>query len=391
MAQKKLPAKHLHESEQMESNLVSASNSIIPNGTVLRVMAYTRCGREPVRTTITINELIGKGTFGRVYKAQLDQSERLVALKQVDFDPYILEREPKIMNYLVGHCNIVRLIMYCYARLGHARQNYLLLAMEYMPMTLAEFILQQRERPLQSIYVRVISYQLFRGLGYLHSHFICHRDIKPENTLLDPLTMNLKLSDFGSAKFLQANESSATYVCSRFYRAPELFAKCEIYDTSVDLWSAGCVLAELLKGAPLFASSKHDQAQLLHVIGLLGTAGLERAPRVLAASGLDAATVSARPSWQTLIGNWVPEDLAALLDDCLQYEAAARISPLRACAHASYDELRTMDALNIQMPNGVRLPPLFNFSAHELQVEPGLWMHLLPLHLSQSLVEAIEQ
>lgn len=352
------------------------------------VMAYTRCGRDPVRTTITVNELIGKGTFGRVYKAHLDKSEHLVALKQVDFDPYMMEREPEIMNYLEGHCNIVRLIMHCYAQIGCSQQNYLFMAMEYMPMTLSEFIVQQRQRPLQTVYVRIISYQLFRGLGYLHSHCICHRDIKPENMLLDPLTMNLKLGDFGSAKFLEANESSATYVCSRLYRAPELFAKCTRYSTMVDVWSAGCVLAELLKNVALFSSNKHDQAQLLHMISLLGTDGLDRAPIVLAASGLEAATTNiARPSWQTLIGTWVPQDLAALLDECLQYEPAARIAPLRACAHASYDELRTMDALNTLMPNGVRLPSLFNFSEHELQVDPGLWMHLLPLQLE----EVVEQ
>ncbi|EDW13224.2 glycogen synthase kinase-3 beta [Drosophila mojavensis] len=381
-------SKVFYITKQMESTVIPSCNSIISNGSVFKVMAYTRCGREPVRTTITVKELIGKGTFGRVYKAHLDKSERLVALKQVDFDPHLMEREPEIMNYLEGHCNIVRLIMYCYAQINCSKQNYLLMAMEYMPMTLAELIIKHRQRPLQMIYVRIISYQLFRGLGYLHSHCICHRDIKPENMLIDPLTMSLKLADFGSAKFLDINESSATYVCSRFYRAPELYAGCQRYSTTVDVWSAGCVLAELLKSFALFASNMHDEAQLLHMISVLGTDGLERAPHILAASGLDTATtIIPRPSWQMLIGVWVPQDLAALLDACLQYDPTARIAPLRACAHASYDELRTMDPLNTHMPNGMRPPSLFNFSQHELQVDPGLWMHLLPLQLA----EVIEQ
>ncbi|TDG42637.1 hypothetical protein AWZ03_010933 [Drosophila navojoa] len=272
--------------------------------------------------------------------------------------------------------------------MNSSKQKCLLMAMEYMPMTLAELIKKHRPRPLQMIYVRIISYQLFRGLGYLHSHCVMHRDIKPENMLIDPLTMSLKLADFGSAKFLYANSCSATYVCTRSYRAPELLARFQRYSTTVDVWSAGCVLAELLKSFRLFASNKHGEAQLLHMISVLGTDGLERAPQILAASGLDTATtIIPRPRWQTLIGAWVPQDLAALLDACLQYDPAARIAPLRACAHASYDELRIMDPLNTHMPNGVRLPSLFNFSQHELQIDPDVSTHLLPLHL----VEVIEQ
>jgi len=65
-------------------------------------------------------------------------------------------------------------------------------------------------------------YQLFRSLAYIHSLGICHRDIKPQNLLLDPTTGVLKLCDFGSAKILIAGEPNVSYICSRYYRAPEL-------------------------------------------------------------------------------------------------------------------------------------------------------------------------
>jgi len=65
-------------------------------------------------------------------------------------------------------------------------------------------------------------YQLFRSLAYIHSLGICHRDIKPQNLLLDPTTGVLKLCDFGSAKILVAGEPNVSYICSRYYRAPEL-------------------------------------------------------------------------------------------------------------------------------------------------------------------------
>ncbi|TDG42636.1 hypothetical protein AWZ03_010932 [Drosophila navojoa] len=94
----KLPAKVLYDTEQMESNVIPSCNSIISKGSVFPVMALT--GRQLVRTTITVKELIGNGTFGRVYKAHLDNSEHLVALKQVDFDPNKMHIEARIMIYL---------------------------------------------------------------------------------------------------------------------------------------------------------------------------------------------------------------------------------------------------------------------------------------------------
>ena len=70
--------------------------------------------------------------------------------------------------------------------------------------------------------VKLYIYQLFRSLAYIHSQGICHRDIKPQNLLLDPASGVLKLCDFGSAKILVENEPNVSYICSRYYRAPEL-------------------------------------------------------------------------------------------------------------------------------------------------------------------------
>ena len=126
-----------------------------------------------------------------------------------------------------------------------------------------------------------------RALAYIHSLNICHRDIKPQNLLVDPATGALKLCDFGSAKRLTRNEANVSYICSRYYRAPELIFGSTNYDTSIgasalhvrfidapliaDLWSAGCVFAELLLGgAPLFPG-ENDVDQLVEIIKVLGT------------------------------------------------------------------------------------------------------------------------
>jgi glycogen synthase kinase 3 beta len=92
----------------------------------------------------------------------------------------------------------------------------------------------------------------------LHSLNIVHRDIKPLNLLVDPSCQILKLCDFGSAKKLLSGENNVAYICSRFYRAPELIFGNTNYDSKVDIWSAGCVMAEMMMGGgdPLF---KGDQ------------------------------------------------------------------------------------------------------------------------------------
>jgi serine/threonine protein kinase len=81
--------------------------------------------------------------------------------------------------------------------------------------------------------VKLYIYQLFRSLAYIHSQGICHRDIKPQNLLLDPNTGVLKLCDFGSAKILVENEPNVSYICSRYYRAPELIFGATNYTTKI--------------------------------------------------------------------------------------------------------------------------------------------------------------
>ena len=112
---------------------------------------------------------------------------------------------------------------------------YLNLVLEYVPETVyrASRFFNKAKTTMPMLEVKLYIYQLFRSLAYIHSQGICHRDIKPQNLLLDPATGTLKLCDFGSAKILVENEPNVSYICSRYYRAPELIFGATNYTTKI--------------------------------------------------------------------------------------------------------------------------------------------------------------
>jgi glycogen synthase kinase 3 beta len=107
--------------------------------------------------------------------------------------------------------------------------------LEFVPETVyrASRYFNKMKTVMPILEVKLYIYQLFRSLAYIHSQGICHRDIKPQNLLLDPSTGVLKLCDFGSAKILVENEPNVSYICSRYYRAPELIFGATNYTTKI--------------------------------------------------------------------------------------------------------------------------------------------------------------
>jgi serine/threonine protein kinase len=115
--------------------------------------------------------------------------------------------------------------------------------MEFIPENLYRVLKYyvKMKQPFPNILVKLYSYQMFRSLAYIHGIGICHRDIKPQNILVDPTSHWLKLCDFGSAKRLIPGEPNVSYICSRYYRAPELIFGATDYTPSIDVWSTGII------------------------------------------------------------------------------------------------------------------------------------------------------
>lgn len=109
-------------------------------------------------------------------------------------------------------------------------------------------------RPLEKQFIQYFTYQILRGLKYVHSAGVIHRDLKPLNILINE-NCDLKICDFGLARVQDPQMTG--YVSTRYYRAPEIMLTWQKYDTEVDLWSVGCILAEMIEGKPLFPGRDH--------------------------------------------------------------------------------------------------------------------------------------
>jgi len=216
------------------------------------------------------------------------------------------------------------------------------LVLEFLSDTLHRVIkhYNQQRKTMDPYYIKLYLYQLLRGLAFIHGRGLVHCDIKPQNLLLDGRTQTLKLCDFGTAKRMVFAEQNRCYVCSRYYRAPELILGSTNYTTSVDLWSAGCVFAEMILGQPLF-TGKDGINQLVEIIKVLGTP----TQMELRAMNPNYPEYEFTPKilphpWEKVFRGWTPRETNELADHLLKYDPAARIPPLQALMHRYFDGLR---------------------------------------------------
>jgi glycogen synthase kinase 3 beta len=314
---------------------------------------------------------IGRGAFGKVLLATVKGTGEKVAIKKVFQDRRYKNRELPIMLEL-HHPNIVELKSYFCTKAEKASEDefFLNCIMEYVPQTLSDLISQNRKgkTKFDNIILKLFSYQMLKCIGYLHSLGICHRDIKPQNILIDPADYTLKLCDFGCAKHLVPTESNIAYICSRYYRPPELIIGATKYTTQVDVWSMGCVIAELVMNRPIFAG-KSATDQLLEVMKVLGTPTNEqmKAMNEKSKGSSKFPKISPKPWKEFFKGKTDDELFIDLVSNLLVYIPSKRFGPYQALLHPYFDELKQKE---VKLPENKSLPKhLFEFKQCEIDFD----------------------
>nr|XP_043634157.1 protein IMPAIRED IN BABA-INDUCED STERILITY 1-like [Erigeron canadensis] len=214
-------------------------------------------------------EKIGQGTYSNVYRARDMKTGRVLALKKVRFDNFqpdsvrFMAREITILRKL-DHPNVMKLEGIITSRLS----SNIYLVFEYMEHDLAGLLTSPNIRFTES-QIKCYMQQLLKGVEHCHSQGILHRDIKTSNVLVNNAGQ-LKIADFGLANFVASRQPLTSRVVTLWYRPPELFLGSTSYGTYVDMWSVGCVFAELFIGRPIL-NGRTEVEQLHKIFMLCGT------------------------------------------------------------------------------------------------------------------------
>ena len=300
-----------------------------------------------------VKRSIGSGAFGKVAEC-LDEQGNTVAIKKIPLDPRYVSREYDILSKL-SHPNIIKVFDSFDTTLKKSGKIIHNIVMEYIDTTLYSFIVSfmNAGKKVPIFYVKLLAFQLFSGLNYIHKQGIMHRDIKPENILVDIKTGELKICDFGSAKIVKKGESSETYIASRFFRAPELLMRSPSYGTPIDIWAAGCVIYELLSSSILFRGEDNKE-QLESIETIIGNPTFNELHQI--PHEIKCPMVRGQPqTLDAVLPANTPKDLRDLLKRIFVYVPEKRPTALQCMKHKFFDELF---AKGMTMPNGAPIPNL---------------------------------
>lgn len=222
-----------------------------------------------------LQKVLGSGSFGYVFLAIHTSTNAKKAIKRIEKVGTQLSREFEVLSELkdLPHCVQMQECFFTKNDEGKLVQN---IVFEFLENDLERIIgnAKMSQQFLPCSRVLDIGYQLFKGIADVHALGVIHRDLKPENVLIGANNL-VKICDFGSSKFLDAKGKNTPYIVSRYYRAPELFLCITDYDGCIDVWAAGCILAELVSLRPLFRG-KSEGEQLFAIFKLWGSLSEEQ-------------------------------------------------------------------------------------------------------------------
>ncbi|KAF5806247.1 putative protein-serine/threonine kinase CMGC-RCK family [Helianthus annuus] len=203
---------------------------------------------------------IGRGSYGVVWKAMNKQTGEVVAIKKLLEEYHTAEEcmnliEVKSLIKMANHPNIVKL------KEVIRENNTLFLIFECMECDLYKLMVA-RMKSFSETEIRNLCFQIFQGLAHMHKKGYFHRDLKPGNLLVSKNTV--KIGDLGMARETNGKPPYTQNVTTLWYRAPEVFLRSSFYNSSVDMWAAGAIMAELFTNQPLFQGS--SEADVMHKI-----------------------------------------------------------------------------------------------------------------------------
>ncbi|KAI8981897.1 serine/threonine-protein kinase pef1 [Mycotypha africana] len=285
-------------------------------------------------------EKLGEGTYATVYKGKSKLTGEIVALKEIQLDPEegapsTAIREISLMKEL-KHPNIMRLLDVVHT------ENKLMLVFEYMDQDLKRYMdsaARTGGSALDATTIKSFMYQLLRGIAYCHENRVLHRDLKPQNLLINK-HRQLKLGDFGLARaFGIPVNTFSNEVVTLWYRAPDVLLGSRMYSTSIDIWSAGCIMAEMYTGRPLFPGTTNED-QLQKIFRLLGTPTEQTWPNITQLPEYKPPQVVYPPQHiSQVLPNIEPSGLD-LLNRMLQYQPQLRINAKDALNHTYFNDIR---------------------------------------------------
>ncbi|KAL7752944.1 cyclin-dependent kinase 5 [Sorochytrium milnesiophthora] len=314
-------------------------------------------------------EKLGEGTYGIVYKAQNRETGDIVALKRIRLDneeegvPCTAIREISLLKEL-KHINIVRLHDVLHT------DKKLTLVFEFLDSDLKKYM-DACGGDIDPTVIKQFMYQLLKGIAYCHEHRVLHRDLKPQNLLISKRG-ELKLGDFGLARAFGIPVRTYSHeVVTLWYRAPDVLMGSRQYSTSIDIWSIGCIFAEMAMGRPLFSGSS-TRDQLVRIFKILGVPSEESWP---AFSTLPEFKPDLLPSLANAIagnmGDYAPGTALAeqlqhgiglanvvpadkifgesglkLLKVLLEYQPEKRVSADAALGYNYFDDMQMRDGAN---------------------------------------------
>ncbi|KAJ6086520.1 hypothetical protein N7467_005434, partial [Penicillium canescens] len=315
--------------------LFSAIPSPIHGLYLLSIMA-TFIKREIMGTTLeTTNrysdlEARGVGVSGVICSAKDCITNQTVAIKKIarPFASTAVARRTYREVHLISNLRHDNLINMRDIFISPSEDLYLVMD---CVMTDLHQLIQSAKKPLEGQFIQFFTYQILRGLKYIHSAGVIHRDLKPSNLLIND-NCDLKICDFGLAR--EQDHQMTGYVTTRYYRAPEIMLTWQKYTHAVDVWSVGCILAEMLLGRVLFPGNDHVH-QFTLITEMLGKPPKEVMERVYSKTTLQFVQYlpeTERRPLKSILGDADPQAVD-LLEKMLDIDPEKRITTTEALAH----------------------------------------------------------